>query len=192
MKLTDYAKKLGITYRSAWNHFKSGKIPNAYRLESGAIIVPEETLKPNIINKEKKVCIYSRVSSSQNKKNLNSQAERLEQYCEARGWQIIRTIKEIGSGLNDHRSQLANVISKLEEYDYVVVEHKDRLTRIGFNYFSMMAPDKFHVVNESKNETEDLMQDLVSIITSFCARLYGQRKGKRKTEKLIKELNEEM
>jgi len=190
MKLTDYAKKLGITYRSAWNHFKSGKIPSAYRLESGAIIVPEENLKLSI-NKEKKVCIYARVSSSQNKENLNSQVKRLEQYCEARGWQVIRIIKEIGSGLNDHRSQLANIISKLNEYDYVVVEHKDRLTRMGFNYFAMMAPNKFHVVNESQNEAEDLMQDFVSIITSFCARLYGQRKGKRKTEKIIKELNED-
>jgi len=194
MKLSHYAKKLGVTYRTAWNHYKKGLIPNAYELNSGAIIVPDSTFNDNEnkqeINKDKKVCIYARVSSSQNKTNLDSQTTRLEHYCNAKGWQIIRIVKEIGSGLNDHRSQLQNIIEHLNEYDYVVIEHKDRLTRIGFNYFEMFAPNKFHVINEANNETEDLMQDLVSIITSFCARLYGQRKGKRKTESIIKELND--
>lgn len=189
MKLSTYAKKLGVTYRTAWNHYKAGLIPNAYELGSGAIMVPDENIKNNETKNDiKKVCIYARVSSSQNKDNLNKQAERLEQYCTAKGWQIIRTIKEIASGLNDHRPQLANIISKLNEYDYVVIEHKDRLTRIGFNYFNSFAPNKFHVVNESKNEIEDLTDDLVAIITSFCARLYGKRRGKRKTETIIKEL----
>jgi predicted site-specific integrase-resolvase len=190
MKLSQYAKHLGLTYRTVWNYYKQGKIPNAYELPSGTIIVPDDIIKNESKqeNKIKKVCIYARVSSSQNKTNLNAQAERLEKYCTANGWQIVRTIKEIASGLNDKRTQLADIISKIHDYDYVVIEHKDRLTRVGFNYFEMFYPNKFHVINLTKDETEDLMQDLVSIITSFCARLYGQRRGKRKTEKLIKEL----
>jgi len=191
MKLSNYAKKIGLTYRTAWNHFKSGKLPDAYRLPSGAIIVPDEVIfSQSKINENKKVCIYARVSSSQNKSNLESQVQRLEQYCTAKGWQIVRTIREIGSGLNDHRPQLTDIIQKIDEYDYVVIEHKDRLTRMGFNYFTMFSNNKFHVINESKDAEEDLMQDLVAIITSFCARLYGQRKGKRKTEAIIKDLND--
>lgn len=192
MKLSKYAKKLGITYRTAWAHYKNGLILNAYKLPSGAIIVPDETIPiQQQQSKEKKVCIYARVSSNQNKSNLDSQVERLEKYCNANGWQIVRIVKEIASGLNDKRSQLANIISSLDKYDYVVVEHKDRLTRMGFNYFELFAPNKFHVVNKANDKTEDLMQDLISIITSFCARLYGQRKGKRKTEIIIKELQNE-
>jgi predicted site-specific integrase-resolvase len=186
MKLSKYARKLGLTYRTAWNHYQAGNIPNAYQLPSGTIIIPEEP--QNIKTNDKKVCIYARVSSSNRKDQLNSQVERLEQYCNAKGWQIIKIVKDVASGINDHRPQLTNVIQNLKDYDYVVIEHKDRLTRLGFNYFQDFAPDKFHVVNPAKNETEDLTQDLVAIITSFCARLYGQRKGKRKTENILKEL----
>jgi predicted site-specific integrase-resolvase len=192
MKLSQYAKELGITYRTAWNHYHAGLIPNAYELPSGAIIVPNDTIKSQECkeNNIKKVCIYGRVSSSQNKDNLDNQVKRLEQYCVAKGWQIVRIVKEVGSGLNDYRPQLANIISKINEYDHVVVEHKDRLTRTGFNYFELFAPNKFHVVNMTNNDTENLLEDLVSIITSYCARLYGKRRGKRKTEKIIKELQE--
>jgi predicted site-specific integrase-resolvase len=188
MKLSQYAKHLGLTYRTVWGHYKLGLIPTAYELPSGAIIVPNDIINEHKVNDVKKVCIYARVSSSQNKTNLETQVSRLEQYCIAKGWQIVRTVREIGSGLNDTRPQLTNIISKINEYDHVVIEHKDRLTRVGFNYFELFAPNKFHVVNTSSNDTENLIEDLVSIITSYCARLYGKRKGKRKTEKLIKEL----
>ena len=187
MKLSHYAKKLGITYRTAWSHFKNGLIPGAYRLESGAIIVPEQ--EEQVKKEQKEVCVYARVSSSQNKTNLDSQAKRVEEFCVANGWKVKRVIKEVASGLNDKRPQLIDIIQKLDQYDYVVIEHKDRLTRIGFNYFETFAPNKFFVINEAKDEKEDLIQDLVSIITSFCSRLYGQRKGKRKTERIIEELN---
>lgn len=186
MKLSQYAKTLGVTYRTAWNHYKNGQIPNAYTLPSGTIIIPQET--PATHNKIIKVCIYARVSSSQNKNNLESQSNRLEQYCTAKGWQITKIIKEIGSGINDKRNKLEQLLKNIHEYDYIVIEHKDRLTRLGFHYFESFAPNKFHVVNTADNKTEDLMQDLVAIITSFCARLYGQRKGKRKTETIVKEL----
>jgi len=188
MKLSDYAKKLGVTYRTAWSMFKRGDIQGAYALPTGTIIVPNGIEKENVKNDTIQVCIYARVSSSQNKNNLNSQSERLQQYCIAKGWKIKKIVKEIGSGINDHRTKLSNIIKNIDDYDYVVIEHKDRLTIVGFNYFELFYPDKFHVVNEANEITEDLIQDLLSIITSFYARLYGQRKGKRKTEKLIKEL----
>ncbi|MFA5758779.1 MAG: IS607 family transposase [Clostridia bacterium] len=189
MKLSKYAKELGICYRTAWNMFHRNEIPGSYKLQSGTIIVPDNLIKNNQnINKNIKVCIYARVSSSQNKSNLDSQAKRLEQYCIAKGWKIEKIIKEIGSGINDNRKQLTIMLKEINNYDYIVIEHKDRLTRMGFNYFNIIFSNKIHVVNETQDKTEDLMQDLIAIITSFCARLYGQRKGKRKTEKIIKEL----
>lgn len=186
MKLSAYAKKIGLCYRSAWNHFHKGLIPGAYRLPSGAIIVPDGISDTH--TQDMGVCIYSRVSSSKNRDNLDSQSQRLEQYCIAKGWKIKRIVKEVASGINDKRALLSNVIRNIHEYDRIVVEHKDRLTRFGFNYFMDFHPDKFHVVNETEDKTDDLVGDLVSIVTSFCARLYGQRRGKRKTEKIIKEL----
>jgi predicted site-specific integrase-resolvase len=124
-----------------------------------------------------------------NRKNLESQAERVGSFCAAKGWKVVRVAKEVASGINDNRPILRDILNKIGEYDMVVVEHKDRLTRLGFNYFSTMLPNKVYVINEAKDKTDDLMTDLVAIITSFCARLYGQRRGKRKTKEIIKELN---
>jgi predicted site-specific integrase-resolvase len=191
MKLSKYAKMLGVSYRTVWNHHHQGKIPGSYALPSGTIIVPDGILEQPKEHSTKKVCIYARVSSSNRKNQLDAQAERLEQYCTQQGWQITKIVKDIASGLNDNRSKLISIIKSIEEYDHVVVEHKDRLTRIGFNYFETFYPNKFHVVNVAKDEVEDLTQDLVAIITSFCARLYGKRKGKQKTENIIKELEKD-
>lgn len=57
------------------------------------------------------VGIYARVSSSENKDNLERQKERLENYCAARGYKILRTVTEIGSGLNDKRPKLENLLT---------------------------------------------------------------------------------
>jgi predicted site-specific integrase-resolvase len=73
----------------------------------------------------------------------------------------------------------------------IVVEHKDRLTRFGFNYIETLFEIQgrvIEVVNVAENDKEDLLADLSSVIYSFCARLYGQRRAKRKTEKIVEEL----
>ena len=71
----------------------------------------------------------------------------------------------------------------------IVVEHKDRLTRFGFNYIKSLFPGEIVVINEVKEDRDDLMGDFVAIITSFCARLYGLRRNRRRTEKIIEELS---
>lgn len=186
MKLSKWAKKQGINYRTAWNHFHKGLIPEAYRLPSGAIIVPDEKVQ----NKQEHTIVYARVSSSENKSNLESQAQRVSQFCNARGWIVNQTIKEFGSGLNDKRTKLQKIL-KDGKATRIVVEHKDRLTRFGFAYLETLFDGEIVVINEAKEDEDDLMQDFVSLVTSFCARLYGKRRSRRNTEKLITELNKE-
>jgi len=70
MKLSEYAKKIGVTYRTAWNHYKAGMIPNAKKLPSGLIIVDDEVIKT-----KDRTAVYARVSSSENKANLLSKDE---------------------------------------------------------------------------------------------------------------------
>jgi putative resolvase len=186
MKLSDYAKSQGVTYRTAWNWWKRGDL-KGHQLPTGTIIV--DVVEPSLANSIN-VCIYARVSSSENKDNLERQAERLQQYATAKGYTIQKVVKEVGSGLNDHRHKLESVL-KEQHYDVLLVEHKDRLTRFGANYIDILLSQtgrKLEVVNLTDNDKDDLMSDFASVITSFCARLYGQRRAKRKTEKLIKEL----
>lgn len=92
--------------------------------------------------------------------------------------------------MNDNRKKLLKIL-KDSKATILVVEHKDRLTRFGFNYIKETC-NKFGcnivILNPSETEEEDIIQDFVSIITSFCAKIYGKRRSKRKTEKLIKQL----
>jgi predicted site-specific integrase-resolvase len=186
MKLSKWAAEKGIAYKTAWNLYKNNKIPNAYKLESGTIIVPDEntTIKPEY------VVTYARVSSSENKSNLESQSNRLISFCNAKGWQTHFNIKEIGSGLNDRRAKLENILLQ-GAATKLVVEHKDRLARFGVRYIEILCKHigcELIILNPNENDKEDLIQDFVSVITSFCARIYGQRRSKRKTEQIIKDL----
>jgi predicted site-specific integrase-resolvase len=180
VKLSEYAKDNNIGYRAAWNRFKSGKITGAHKDEFGSITITKKDTRKD------KTAVYARVSSSENKSNLKSQSERVQHFCEAKGWVVDKVVEECGSGLNDTRRLLLTLLRD-KTITRVVVEHKDRLTRLGFNYLKELAHFEIVVINEVAEDEKDLMQDFVSLVTSFTARLYGRRRTKRATEKLIKE-----
>lgn len=189
-KLSAYAKRMGISYQTAWRWFTADKIEGAHKI-NGSVFVPvaEEAPKTSLTVR---AVTYARVSSSQNKANLVTQSERLGAYCSANGYQIVSAVSEIGSGMNDERKKMNAVFGDMN-WDVLVVEHKDRLTRFGFSYLEGWAASqgrRIEVINLTDATDEaDLMEDLVSIITSFCARLYGRRRSQRKTEKIIAHLN---
>lgn len=189
MKLSEWAKINSVTYQTAKNHWKKGLI-RGKQLATGTIVVFENDSEA-VKNKTIQIATYARVSSSQNKLNLEKQQSRLIDYANAKGYKTTINIKEIGSGLNDSRPKLIKLLSD-KNIDIILVEHKDRLTRFGFNYIETLMLNqgrKIEIINNTEDDKGDLIEDFVSIITSFCARIYGQRRNKRKTEKLIKELN---
>ncbi len=186
MKLSDYAKTKGVSYKTAWRWFCDGQIKGR---RYGRTIIVEEEIETQVVASQK-VAVYARVSSAENKSNLDSQAGRLVAYCTAKGYQIAKVVKEIGSGVNDSRPKLLAMLAD-QSINLIVVEHKDRLTRFGFRYIETLLKGQgrsVEVVNVAENGTEDLLADLVSIIYSFCAQLYGQRRAKHKTEKIVAEL----
>ena len=191
MKLSSYAKQLGVSYSTVYRLFNEGKL-NAFQLPTGTIIVRDDNRSCGIPSITKQVAIYCRVSSSENKDNLEKQSERLQQYAVAKGYTIYKLTKEIASGLNDNRPQLEKLLLD-KNYNILLVEHKDRLTRFGFNYLEILFKEQnriIEVINYEEDKKDDLIQDFISIINSFCARIYGLRRSKRKTEKIIKELED--
>lgn len=184
-KISEFAKMNRCSYRTIWNRIKNNQL-NFEKTSTNRILILQEEVK------EFKVAIYARVSSSENKSNLETQKNRLISYCLAKGYKVDKIITEIGSGLNDNRPKLEKLLID-SSINLIVIEHKDRLARFSLNYIEkLLAMNNRHIeiVNPQQNEKDDLMQDFVSIITSFTARLYGQRRSKRNTEKLIKELSE--
>ena len=186
MKLSDYAHKVGVTYKTAYRWYKAGRL-KGYQVETGTIIIEED--KPVA----EKVAIYARVSSSENRDNLISQAERLNGYCMAKGYQIHQIVKEVGSGVNDSRPKFLALLNDTS-VTRIVVEHQDRATRFGFGYLETLLAQQgrvIEVVNLAEDEQPDLLEDLVAVVNSSCTRLYGQRRGKRKTERITAELQRE-
>jgi predicted site-specific integrase-resolvase len=193
MKLSEYAKKYGITYRTAFRWWQNGQI-KGFQKPSGTIIVTESEDDAPIAKKVvSPAVIYARVSSPKQQADLERQVSRLEDYCAARGYQVGRVVREIGSGVNDSRRKFLALLTD-PKADIIVVEHKDRATRFGFRYLEVLltqAGRKIEVANLAENDREDLLHDLSSIVYSMCAHLYGQRRGKRKTDKFVQELEAE-
>src|SRR5215471_706747 len=125
MKLSEYAKKCGITYRTAFRWWQNGQIAG-FQKPSGTIIVTEgEDEAPVATKVLAPVVIYARVSSPRQKADLDRQVHRLEDYCAAKGYQVGRIVKEIGSGVNDSRRKFLSLLSD-PTIHMIVVEHKDR------------------------------------------------------------------
>lgn len=186
IKLSNYAKMTGVSVRTLWRRINDGTL-EVVRSETGRVFIKiDDAVKPYNLN----VCGYARVSSSENKDNLEKQKERLISYCNAKGYKVSKVVTEVGSGLNDERRKLEKILLD-KSINLIVVEHKDRLARFGLNYIQKLLEldgRKIEIINPQTNDEDDLMQDFVSIITSFVSRLYGRRRSKRLTEKIIKEV----
>ena len=194
IKLSKAAKILGVTKQTLWNWKNQGQI--TFQKQGCLNGLSSEDLNKLLGIKEKKeekIVIYCRVSSSINKKNLETQKDRLTSYCIAKGYRIHKIICEFGSGINDKRPKLQDLLEG-QDFTKIVVEHKDRLTRLGFNYLEVLLKvlgKEIEVVNIAEDDKSDIIQDFTSIITSFCARIYGNRRSKRRTERLIEELGKD-
>lgn len=182
IKLSNWAKKNGYSYRGAYNRFHRGDLPGAFINDMGRIMVPVETPKESL-----RTIVYARVSSPKQKEDLDRQAQRIVEFCISNGWVVEQVIKEVASGLNDTRPKLQKILS-LPYPVRLVCEHKDRLTRFGFNYIDTLLNGEIVIANKAATDKEDLMQDLKSIITSMVARYYGQRRGGRKTKEILEKL----
>lgn len=183
LKVSQYAKQQGCSTRTVWRRIKAGELMTE-KTETGRVFILLDPCKGL------KVAVYARVSSSENRDNLIRQKDRLVSYCNAKGYKVEKIVTEIGSGLNDKRLKLESLLLD-PNINLIVVEHKDRLARFGFNYLEKLLNNqgkRIEVINCQDNDERELMEDFVSIITSFTARLYGKRRSKRKTERIIQEL----
>ncbi len=135
---------------------------------------------------------YCRVSSAGQKKDLISQRIAVEAFCFAAGKEIDGKFEDIGSGLNYKRKYFLKLMEMVErgEGTEIVVAHKDRLVRFGFEWVEKFCNDhgaKILVMNaESLSPEEDMTSDSLSIIHCFSSRLYGLRKYKKKIVEMAK------
>lgn len=187
IKVSEYAKMMGIHRLTVTRNFHKGLIPGYQDETTKTIYIENPEYVENKRNKpDNRAILYARVSSTANKPSLDGQIERMRAYAAAKGYTIIDEIKEIASGLNDTRPKLQKVL-KRNDYDILISEHKDRLTRFGYAYLDTLLSEKgvaIDVINQAENKDDELMNDFISIVTSLCHRIYG-RNRKKKTEEII-------
>jgi len=182
MKLAEWAKQQGVSYKTAYRWFRSGILPVPCRqLPTGTILVepPKETSRT--------VVLYARVSSADQKTDLDRQLARLVRYADDSKMVIGGTITEIGSGLNGKRPKLIRAL-KDRTVGTILVEHRDRLARFGSEYIeaALQANERRLVIVDKTEMKDDLVQDMIDVLTSFCARLYGRRAAKNRAERAMK------
>ena len=180
MRLSVYAKKTGVTYKTAFRWWKAGKL-DAYQMDTGTIIVRE----PATSAEQLQVALYARVSSADQKEDLERQMQRLKDYAASKGYQVTKMVSELASGLNDRRPKLMKLLTDAS-VGIVVIEHRDRLTRFGFNYIEQlmqMQGRRLEVIFPSDTDN-DLVDDFIAVIASMASRLSGRRTSKRRAEKI--------
>ena len=144
------------------------------------------------IPETRKTIAYARVSSHDQKEDLERQKKVLELYCTSQGWQF-EILSDLGSGMNYQKKGLKKLINEIlsEQIGRLVLTHKDRLLRFGAELiFSICAAKEVEVVliNKSDNSSfeEYLAKDVLEIITVFSARLYGSRSKKNQYDSGLK------
>ncbi|QDA31639.1 IS607 family transposase [Thermococcus indicus] len=182
----EVAKKLGVSKMTVLRWIKAGKlkahrIGKEYRVPESEITRILEGKIPN------KVVIYARVSSRDQKEDLERQVEYLKNYSSSKGYQVAKILTDISSGLNENRKGLKQLFKLIEsgEVTKVVITHRDRITRFGFKYLEQYFNShgvEIEVIfdDEEKTPEKELVEDLLAIVTSFAGKLYGMRSHKKK------------
>jgi putative resolvase len=181
MKLSVWAKQQGITYKTAWRMWNDGRLPvPAHQLPTGTVIldVPEQASIG--------VALYARVSSADQKADLDRQLARLSEYAAKQRLVVVDAVKEVGSGLNGHRRNMIRLLRN-PQVNAIVVEHRDRLMRFGIEYVeaALAAQGRRLIVVDQSEVTDDIVGDIHEVLVSMCARLYGKRAAKNRAARAL-------
>lgn len=189
MKLSVWAKQQGLSYKTAWRLWRAGKLPvPAEQLATGTVVVHAEPRLPAAPSGA--VVLYGRVSSSGQRADLDRQMARLRAGAAERGLAVAREVAEVGSGLNGRRRGLLGVLRD-REAGVVLVEHRDRLARFGFELVeaSLAAQGRRIEVLDEGEIADDVVRDLHEAIVSLCARLYGKRSARARARRAVEALH---
>lgn len=152
----------------------------ARRLPSGTIVVD----LPD--NPQGRAVVYVRVSSHDQRTDLEAQAGRVTAWCATQGIRVDEVVSEVGSGMNERRATLARLLCD-SEVQTIVVEHRQRIARFGVEHLTaaLAATGRRIVVVDTSETTDDLVRDMVEVLTLMCARLYGRRGARNRAMRAV-------
>ena len=186
MNLTEWARLQGVHPQTAYRWFREGTLPvPAVRVNSRSVLVAPDAVIASAAAGG--LGLYARVSSHDQKPDLDRQVARLAAWAAQCGQPVARLEAEVGSGMNGARSKVRRLLAD-PRVRTVVVERRDRLGRMNTELVeaALSAHGRRLVVLDPSGAEDDLVRDMTEILTSFCARLYGRRSARNRAEKALR------
>jgi putative resolvase len=181
VNLADWAESVGVNRHTAYFWFREGTLSvPAERV--GRLILVKTSAKSDSAG----VVVYARVSSHDQRSDLDRQVARLTAWATGHDLEVGQVVCEVGSGLNGKRPKLRRVLSD-PDAKVIVVQHRDRLSRFGVEHLeaALAAQGRRIVVADPGETTDDLVRDMIEVLTSMCARLYGRRGARNRAMRAL-------
>jgi putative resolvase len=184
MNLTEWAHAQGIHVTTAYRWWREGMLPVPARKVGRLILVSPDTAAGPA--RQDTAGLYARVSSHDQKADLDRQVARLSAWAARAGLPVARVEAEVGSGMNGTRAKARRLLAD-PQVTVVVVEHRDRLGRMNTELAeaALAAHGRRLAVVDDGEVTDDLVRDMIEVLTSFCARLYGRRSARNRALKAV-------
>jgi putative resolvase len=193
-RVKEFAERIGKSPDTLRRWDKDGKLP-AKRSAGGHRYYDESDVRKalgiDIPQTQKKTVVYCRVSSRSQLPDLKSQVESMRTFCLGAGIAVDQWLEEIGSGMNFKRKLFLDIYDRIErgEIAKLIIAHKDRLVRFGFDFFEIFATKhgcEIVVANQEQlSPQEEMVQDLMAIVHCFSSRLYGLRNYKKQIKEAL-------
>ena len=191
MRIREWAEREGFHPQTVWRWCREGKMPVPFeRTATGAVIVHDlkyENATPTT-TAGRTVC-YARVSSSDQKTDLQRQGDRLKAFAFNMGVDAPEVVTEVGSGVNDKRRKLNKLLAD-PTVTTIIVEHRDRLAQVnvGLVESALEASGRRLIVVDDTECDDDLVQDMTKVLTLFCGRLYDRKSAERRAHQALEAL----
>jgi predicted site-specific integrase-resolvase len=187
VNLKEWADREGVAYVTARRWFAAGKLPVPARKVGGLILVGE----PSAPAASGITVVYARVSSPDQKPDLDRQVARVTAWATSQGLTVGRVVTETGPALNGHRRKFLALLRD-PKVAVITVEHRDRFARFGAEYLeaALAAQGRRLLVADPSGVDDDLVRDVTEILASLCARLYGRRAAANRAERAVAALSQ--
>ena len=192
------AKLLGVSVKTLQRWEREGRLVPAARTDSNRRLYTESQLRDFLGLRQSggvmptRLVAYCRVSSTAQKPDLANQRRVLEEFVVAKGLANVEFVEEVGGGLNFKRKRFLALMDEIGRHEVktLILAHRDRLTRFGFEWFEHYAKAngcEVLVLNQERLSPEqEMVQDLMTIVHCFSSRLYGLRDYRKKLNEALK------
>jgi predicted site-specific integrase-resolvase len=192
MQVREWAKREHLSPYTVWKWCREGTMPvPVEQTPTGMWLIHdpkyEATPTPNV----GRIVCYARVSSSDQKTDLQRQGDRLKAFAFSMGVDAPEVVTEVGSGMNDKRRKLNQLLAD-PTVTTIIVEHRDRLARTNTELIesALEASGRKLIVVDDTERDDDLLRDMTEVLTLFCARLYDRKSAKRRAQQALEALSQ--